>query len=97
MEKKIEAYDKVLKINPNDTTTLNNKGVQLVRQTKYTQAIKSFDKVLGIDPEDAIALHNRNLVKEKLEIHKFSDYLKEYPKLEIKAKNGEKIIKIKNK
>jgi len=51
MEKKIEAYDKVLKINPNDTTTLNNKGVQLVRQTKYTQAIKSFDKVLGIDPK----------------------------------------------
>jgi tetratricopeptide (TPR) repeat protein len=97
MEKEIETYDKVLKLNPSDSTTLNNKGVQLVRQTKYLEAIKCFDKVLEIDPGDAVTSHNRNLVKEKLEIRKFSDYLKEYPKLEFTEKNGKKIIKIKNK
>lgn len=45
---------------------MNNKGVQLVRQAKYAEAMKCFDKVLEIDPEDTVAQHNRNLVKEEL-------------------------------
>lgn len=97
MEKEIAVYDKVLKVNPNNPITLNNKGVQLARQTKYAEAIQCFDKVLKTDPDDAVVLHNRNLVKEKLEIHKFSDYLNEYPKLEITEKNKKKIIEIKKK
>ncbi|OPX61233.1 MAG: Tetratricopeptide repeat protein [Methanobacterium sp. PtaB.Bin024] len=86
-----------MKINPNDTTTLNNKGVQLVRQTKYTEAIKCFDKVLEIEPEDAVVSHNRNLVKEKLEIHKFLRLPEGIPKNRIHRKKREKILEIKEK
>ena len=35
----IEYYDKALAINPNDTDTLNDKGLTLIQLRKYKEAI----------------------------------------------------------
>ena len=52
-------FDKVLSIQPNDTDTLNNKCIILIKLGKYNDAIKLLDKVLTIDPKNVGALYNK--------------------------------------
>jgi tetratricopeptide (TPR) repeat protein len=92
----IENYDKKLKLDPGNTTLLNNKGTSLVGIDEYKEAIKCFDTVLKIDPRDAAAWHNKGVMFEKIkknrEAIKYYDKALEIdPKFEI-AKNQGKII-----
>jgi len=57
-ENALKPYNKALTVNPNDTTALNNKGVELTSQKKYERAMECFDKVLELDPEDVAAWYN---------------------------------------
>jgi len=66
----VQTYDKDLEINPQDSTTLNNKGVALSELKEYQQAMKSFDKVIEIDPQDAAAWHNKGFILDKLGKHR---------------------------
>jgi tetratricopeptide (TPR) repeat protein len=50
----IAYFDKALAIDPNNVTTLDNKGLALLSVSikNYTQAITYFDKALAIDPKN---------------------------------------------
>ena len=56
----------MLKINPNHTNTLSNKGVALCFIYKYKEAVASFNKALDINPNDSDILSNKDLAQSKL-------------------------------
>jgi tetratricopeptide (TPR) repeat protein len=94
-QKTLEYYDKLLAINPNDITALNNKGVELTSQRRYEKAIECFDKVLELDPEDSAALHNQNFLEKYGKNRTVSDKLEKGPELEITDKAGKLFLEIK--
>ena len=57
----IQCYDKSLEIEPNDATTLNNKGLALRNLGRYEEAIQCYDKSLEIRPNDATTLKNKRI------------------------------------
>jgi tetratricopeptide (TPR) repeat protein len=67
IENVLDPYDNVLGVNPNDTISLNNKGVELTNLKRFKWALECFDKVLELEPEDAAALHNKGVLITKLE------------------------------
>ena len=56
---KLELYDRVIGIDPNDTDAINGKGVVLNNLGQYDEAIEQYDKVIGIDPNDTYAINNK--------------------------------------
>jgi tetratricopeptide (TPR) repeat protein len=66
IEKAVKPYDKVLEANPDDSTSLNNKGTVLTNLKRYNWSMEYFDKVLELDPDDSAALHNKGVVLTKL-------------------------------
>lgn len=95
-EKLLEPYDKLLAVNPNDITALNNKGVKLFEFFRYNEAVQCFDKILELEPEDTMALQNKNAI-EKMRDHTVADYLKKIPKFKIIEKNEKLILESKEK
>lgn len=95
-QKALVPYDEALKINPNNTAALNNKGVKLAEISEYQEAIKYFDKILEINPNDAAALHNKGVILDKLgkqrEAMQYYDNALKIDSGFKKAKNDNKII-----
>jgi tetratricopeptide (TPR) repeat protein len=60
-EEAIDYYDKVLNVNPNHTTSLNNKGIALNDLGKHGEAITYYDRILAIDQNDTSALNDKGL------------------------------------
>jgi len=96
-ENALKPYDEALSINPNDTTALNNKGVELTGQKRYGKAIECFNKTIEIEPQDAAAWHNKGVVLKK---QKKREKAKKYynkaleldPKFELAKKSGKIIL-----
>lgn len=95
-EKLLEPYNKILAVNPDDTTALNNKGVKLFEFFRYNGAMQCFDKILKIDPNDNTAMHNKDFVEEMMD-HTVADYFKKVPKFKIIEKNEKLILEAKEK
>lgn len=93
-EKLLEPYDKILAVNPNDTTALNNKGVKLFEFFRYNEAMQCFDKILKINPNDTTALHNMDLLEE-MKDHTITDYFKKIPKYKIIEKEDKLFLEAK--
>jgi tetratricopeptide (TPR) repeat protein len=66
IEKAVKQYDDILKMDPYDITSLNNKGVELANLKKHRLAMGYFDKALEVDPNDSAALHNKGVVLSEL-------------------------------
>jgi tetratricopeptide (TPR) repeat protein len=66
IEKAVKQYDDILKMDPYDITSLNNKGVELANLKKHKWAMGYFDKALEVDPNDSAALHNKGVVLSEL-------------------------------
>jgi tetratricopeptide (TPR) repeat protein len=66
IEKAVKQYDNILEIDPYDTTSLNNKGVELANLKKHKWAMEHFDKALEVNPNDSAALHNKGVVLSEL-------------------------------
>lgn len=59
-ESAIIIYDRILRINPDDTVALNDKGLCLMNLQQYQEAIDvSFDETLRIDTKNIYALINK--------------------------------------
>jgi tetratricopeptide (TPR) repeat protein len=61
----IELYDKALKIDPNNTDTISNKGIAFVILQDYAQASLLFDKALALDPNHVASLFYKGIVLDK--------------------------------
>ena len=62
----IDQYDKVLDINPDEYSKLNNKGQSLSDLGNYSEAIKVYDRANLIDPENYITHNNKGYALFKL-------------------------------
>jgi tetratricopeptide (TPR) repeat protein len=65
-EKKIEYFDKVLKLKPDFAGAWNLRGLELVMLNRYEEAIASFDKALGIRPGYLEAKYNKEDAETEL-------------------------------
>src|SRR6266545_283509 len=61
-EKAVNAYDKALKLNPNDTDVLIDQGVCYKKIGRYDRAVANFEKVLKIDPNNDQSLVDLGIV-----------------------------------
>jgi tetratricopeptide (TPR) repeat protein len=62
----LEAYDKVLEIDPQFKRSWNNKGYALTNLGRYQEAIEALDKALEIDPQYELAWNNKGRALDKL-------------------------------
>ena len=65
----IECYNKALRINSNNESVLNNKGVSLYKLAKYDEAISCFDRILVLNPNAGQVLKNKGDALTKLQRH----------------------------
>ncbi|MDI6815207.1 MAG: tetratricopeptide repeat protein, partial [Dehalococcoidales bacterium] len=59
-------YDKILKLNPDDLATLNNRGVTYAKLGKYDEALADYNRSLELRPDDPATLYNRGNTYAKL-------------------------------
>jgi Tfp pilus assembly protein PilF len=57
----IKAYEKAIKINPQDLDAWGNKGLAFDAQGNYSGAINAYDEAIRLDPNDAKAWYNKGL------------------------------------
>ena len=65
-EKKIEYFDKVLKLKPDFAGAWNLRGLEFVILKRYEDAIASFDKALEIRPSYLEAKYNKEDAETEL-------------------------------
>ena len=82
----LEAFDKVLEINPKNESTLFGKGLALTMLGRYEDALEAFDKVLEINPQNEDTPFWKGFMLFSL--GRYEDALKAYDNaLEIHPKN----------
>jgi tetratricopeptide (TPR) repeat protein len=62
----INYFDQALKIEPNNTSALDSKGVALGNMREYNESITYFDQVLKIEPNNTDGLNNKAAALIKL-------------------------------
>ena len=62
----INAYDVVLRLNPNDVVAYNNRGVSKDKIGRPSDAIADYDMALSLNPNYAEAYNNRGISKDKI-------------------------------
>lgn len=72
-EKKIEYFDKVLKLKPDFAGVWNLRGLEYVILRQYEEAIASFDKALEIRPVYPEARYNKEDAETELRKMKASE------------------------
>jgi len=70
------VLDKILSLNPNDATALNNRGVLYEEFKRYEEALADFSRSLELSPDDPATLNNRGVTHSKLKRYKeaLADY-----------------------
>jgi tetratricopeptide (TPR) repeat protein len=82
-----QAWNKLLKINPEDAVAWSNKGLALGNLGRYEEALECFDKALEINPEKAEAWSDKGAAL--LHFGRFEEALNYFNKgLEISPDNG---------
>jgi tetratricopeptide (TPR) repeat protein len=61
-EEAIQAYDKVIEINPRNAEAYNNKGTALGVLGKYSEALQAFEKAKTINSSYAEAWYNMGVI-----------------------------------
>ncbi|WP_338041670.1 MULTISPECIES: tetratricopeptide repeat protein [Methanosarcina] len=72
-EKKIEYFDKVLKLKPDFAGVWNLRGLEYIILRRYEEAIASFDKALEIRPTYPEARYNKEDAETELRKIKVSE------------------------
>lgn len=98
-QKAVKAYDKAIKVNPDDTTAWNNKGATIAKFKAYHAAIQCFSRAIEINPKEAAALYNIGVVL--MELGNLHDAFKYYniaqdldPGFKNAKKSGEMILEL---
>ena len=72
----MKYYDKALSLDPNNTNIVINKGILLIKLSKYNDSLRLFDNILHKDPDNVGALYNKALALDRLGRHQ--DAMKYY-------------------
>jgi tetratricopeptide (TPR) repeat protein len=80
----LNAYDKVLELNPNDASAYYNRGLAYSNLGNYKLAILNYDRAIELNPKDADAYYNRGNAYSRLGN---SSYAKEDWKIAAKLGN----------
>jgi len=62
----LNAYDKVLELNPNDASAYYNRGLAYSNLGNYKLAILNYDRAIELNPKDADAYYNRGNAYSRL-------------------------------
>ena len=62
----LNAYDKVLELNPNDASAYYNRGLAYSNLGNYKLAILNYDRAIEINRKDADAYYNRGNAYSRL-------------------------------
>jgi tetratricopeptide (TPR) repeat protein len=62
--RKVEDYDNVLRLNPNNADAYNNRGVAKKHLGKLAEAIADYDQAIALKPDFAVAYFNRGDAKK---------------------------------
>jgi tetratricopeptide (TPR) repeat protein len=76
--RKIEAYDNVIRLNPNLTDAYNNRGVAKKHLGRLSEAIADYDLAIAAKPDFAVAYFNRGDAKKTL--GQYADAIKDFDK-----------------
>jgi tetratricopeptide (TPR) repeat protein len=60
----IKAYDKAIRLDPNDAAAWYNKGLALSDQGKYDEALKAYDEAIRLNPDFAKAWYAKGAALE---------------------------------
>ena len=71
-----DIYDRILNLNPNDPTLLNDRGVTYVKMGKHKEALADFNRSLELSPDDSNTLSNRGRTYD--ELGKYEEALTDY-------------------
>ncbi len=66
-EEALNACDRAIAINPNDSITWYNRGVALDNLARYSEAIASYDQAIAVDSNYKDAWYNKGVILENLE------------------------------
>jgi tetratricopeptide (TPR) repeat protein len=88
-EKKIEYFDKVLKLKPDFAGAWNLRGLEFVILRQYKEAISSFDKALEIRPDYLEAKYNKEDAETELRKIRTSEAKGEEKGEEVSVENKE--------
>jgi tetratricopeptide (TPR) repeat protein len=66
----VEAYSKVIEMNPEDALAFYNRGTCYIKLGSYWQAIKDFNRAIELNPKLGQAFSNRGVVYYKLGDHR---------------------------
>jgi len=67
--KALQAFDKTIELNPDDTEAWGNKGIALEILGQYEEALKAYDKTIELSPDDAGVWHNKGVTLGALGRH----------------------------
>jgi tetratricopeptide (TPR) repeat protein len=56
---KVENYNKVIQLNPDDALAYNNRGNAYFNLGQYQRAIEDYNEAIRLKPDDALAYNNR--------------------------------------
>ena len=62
----IADFDTAIRLNPDDATAYNTRGVAKGKLGQHFDAIADFDNAIRLNPDDATAYNNRGLAKARL-------------------------------
>lgn len=68
-EEAIQAYDKAIKLDPDDAVTWNDKGCALLDLSRHEEALQAFDEVIESNPQNTLAWFGKASVLDKLGKH----------------------------
>jgi len=60
----LEAYERAVKLNPQDARAWNNIGVIFCKQDRYEEAIAAYNKAIDIDSKAALIWFNKGFTLE---------------------------------
>ena len=65
-EDSISAYDKAIRLKPDDADAYNNRGNAKGDLGRHDEAIADYDEAIRLKPDDAVAYYNRGSAKDDL-------------------------------
>ena len=89
IEKSLEHYNEVIKLNPKNYLAHNNRGLAFYRNEDYERARFNFNKAIKLNSQDMMVYNNRG--NSKYSIGEFGEAIKDYNKA-IEINSQESIV-----